>query len=384
MAVAPKPPGVDYGYVDQQAAQPSTREELEMRLREGRPTPWVWTPETDGIVPPWAVPYLFAAYRDHGQRHSRKVALTWLAISLALMGWAVFKGDLRFVNPFVLVSFLAASISFYSALEWGRFRRLTPDRLQVDVQERRKRPPPRNEPARYTMALAGSIALVVIVQAVAAIVKTGKIPLMMGTQANALTIEAAGVAREYIQHGHQYWRLLSAAYLHDGLLHFFFNVVAILALGRFIEMFAHRAYVPLVFLLSALIASTTSMLASHGQISVGASGGVLGLFGFLAVMARRRGDLLPPGFGRAILVDIGVIAGMGILGAGYIDNWAHAGGFAAGALLGWLMIPRGNRRTPYWEASGPIRKLGTAALVILMLGAVGTSAILVARVFLLG
>jgi hypothetical protein len=95
-------------------------------------------------------------------------------------------------------------------------------------------------------------------------------------------------------------------------------------------------------------------------------------------MARRRRDVMPPGFDKAILIDIGVIAAMGIFGRGYIDNWAHAGGFAAGALLGWLMIPRGGRAA-YWEPSRPIRRLGDVALGILLLGSLGTVGVLILR-----
>ena len=376
--VAPKPHEADYGYVHG-GAHPATREQLVARLREGRPTPLVWTPETEGIVPPWTVPYLFEAYRDHGLRHSRKVALTWLGISLALLGWAATFGHFVFVNGFVLVGFLAASIALYSVLEWGRFRRLSPDKLAVEVRERRARLPPRSGPARWTQVLAGSIGLVVLVQSVFAVAH-GHVPVLPGTTMNLESIDAAGVVNQSITQGRQYWRLLSGAYLHDGLLHFGFNVMGILALGRFLEAFAHRAYVPLVFLLTALAASTASVMAGLSDASVGASGGVLGLFGFLAVMARIRRDMLPPGFGRAILADIAVITVMGVLGAGYVDNAAHAGGFVSGAALGWLMIPRGGR-TPYWEPSPAIRVLGTVALAILVLGALATSALLVARLF---
>jgi rhomboid protease GluP len=157
--------------------------------------------------------------------------------------------------------------------------------------------------------------------------------------------------------------------------------MARLALGRMIEAFAHRAYVPLVFLLTALTASAVSQLASPHLDSVGASGGIMGLFGFLAFMARRRRNLMPPGFGTAILIDVGVIAVMGIAGYGYIDNWAHAGGFAGGALLGWLMIPR-TGRTPHWEPSRPIRVLGDVAMGILGVASLGAIAVMIYRMYL--
>lgn len=384
VVMAPKPPGADYGYVEQQHAHASTREELIERLAEGRPTPWVWTPETEGIVAPWAVPYLFDAYRAHGLRHARKVAVVWGIIAALSLAWAAVLGTFRFTNGFVLFGFVAAIVSFYSSLEWGRYRRLTPDRLNVQVREVRARPPARGGPARWTQIVAGAVGAVVLVQSVAAIAHggafPGSFPVLPGNGANIPSVDAAGMVKEYVSAG-QVWRLLSSAYLHDGLLHFGMNTMALLALGRFMEAYSHRAYVPLVFLLTALAASTASYALSPAEASVGASGGIMGMFGFLAWMARRRRDVMPPGFGKAILIDIGVIAAMGFLGRGYIDNWAHAGGFVAGVLLGWLMIPRPLQRTAYWEPSHPIRRLGEVALAIVLLGALGTAVRLVARLF---
>jgi len=381
LVVAPKPPEADYGYVVERQARASTREELVLRLDEGRPTPLVWTPETEGIVPPWTVPYLFDAYRAHGVRHARKVALVWGALSVAALAWAAARGSFDFRNGFVLFGFIAAVVSFYSALEWGRYRRLSPDGLSYQVHEARARPPARGGPARWTQIVAGAIGAVVLVQSLGAIAHPAGagFPVLPQNPAIDLSVDAAGMVRAYVLAG-QPWRLLSGAFLHDGLLHFGMNTMALLALGRFLEAYSHRAYVPLVFLLTALAASTASLAFSPIGASVGASGGIMGMFGFLAFMARRRRDVMPPGFGKAILIDIGVIAAMGIFGRGYIDNWAHAGGFAAGALLGWLMIPRGGR-TAYWEPSRPIRRLGDVALGILLLASLGTVVILVARLF---
>jgi len=381
LIAAPKPPGADYGYVEHHA-HASTREELIQRLEEGRPTPWVWTPETDGVVPPWTVPYLFEAYRGHGLRHARKVAVVWGIICAASFSMAIARGSLDFRSGFVIFAFVAAVLSFYSVLEWGRYRRLTPGRLSVQVREVRARPPARGGPARWTQIVAGAVGVVVLVQSIAAI-KFGKhfpgsFPVLPGNPANVRSVEVAGMVKELVRDG-EVWRLLTGAYLHDGLLHFGMNIMALLALGRFIEAYSHRAYVPLVFLLTALAASSASY--AHVEASVGASGGIMGMFGFLALMARRRREVMPPGFGKAILIDIGVIAAMGFFGRGYIDNWAHAGGFLAGALLGWLMIPRGGR-TAYWEPSRPIRRLGDTAMAILLLGSLGTIGMLVARLFL--
>jgi rhomboid protease GluP len=380
VVLGPKPPDAEYGYFDG-TPHASTRDELVARLREGQPTPYVWTPETDGVVYSWAVPYLFAAFRTQRMRNSRRLALIWAAVAAVVMGYAALFRTFEFIDPFVLGGFVAASLSFYSWLEWGRFRRLTPERLTVEARESRDRLPPRRGAPRYTQRVAASIALVVLVQAVAA-VWLGKgihIPIAPGSKEIIPSVDAAGMVKVAIRDWHEWWRLLSGAFLHDGLLHFGMNTLALLAIGRFLEAYAHRAYVPLVFLLTALAASTASYFFSPSPASVGASGGVLGLFGFLAVMARVRRRMLPPGFDRAIVADIAVVVAMGIFGWHYIDNVAHAGGFVAGAALGWLMIPRGGR-TPYWEASKPIRVLGDVSLGILVLAALFTAAIIILRV----
>lgn len=387
MVLGPKPPEAAYGYVEE-GGHACTREELVARVREGRPTPYVWTPETEGIVHVWAVPYLFEAYREHGKAKAARTAVFWAMLSAGLLSYAFAQGIFRFTNGFVIGGFVAASLSFYSWLEFGRFRRLTPGALNSQAKQVRGRAPPRRGPARYTQALAASIAAVMLVQALGSLWQGNgiHIPILPGLLQNQPSIEAAGIVMSRIREQHEYWRLLTGAFLHDGLLHFGMNVMALLAIGRFLESFAHRAYVPIVFLLTALAASYTSYLGSPVtgvDVSVGASGGILGLFGFLAVLARVRKDVMPPGFGRAILADISVIAAMGIFGWGYIDNAAHAGGFVSGALLGWLMIPRvRGGKTPYWEPSKPIRVIGDVSLGILLVTAAATIGLLVWRIFL--
>jgi membrane associated rhomboid family serine protease len=226
--------------------------------------------------------------------------------------------------------------------------------------------------------VAAGIALVMATQQLGAMwLHRLAFPVLFGRPSAREGLEATAVTGDLVHA--EPWRLLTAAFVHDGLLHFAMNVMALLALGRMIEMFAHRAYVPTVFLLAALASSGASAAFSGGG-SVGASGAVMGLFGFLAVMARRRRDLMPPGFGRAILIDISVIALIGVVGYGYVDNWAHGGGFACGAFLGWLMIPHGGR-TAYWEPSRAIRAIGDVSLGLLLAVAVGTVGVLARHLF---
>lgn len=152
-------------------------------------------------------------------------------------------------------------------------------------------------------------------------------------------IERAALVKPLARQG-EWWRLVSATYLHGGFMHFWFNATAIHALGPLVEAYAPRSRLPLVWLVSALGGSVASLLLMPNTTSVGASGGVLGLAGYLWVMARRRPHELPPWLGRGIALTLALNAVLGIVGYAFIDNAAHAGGAAAGALFGFVTIPR--------------------------------------------
>src|SRR5204863_2387757 len=127
--------------------------------------------------------------------------------------------------------------------------------------------------------------------------------------------------------------------------------LALLALGRLVEMHGHPLYLPTVFLFSALCASAASFYVT-AVTSIGASGGIMGLVGFLAVIGLRRRHVVPRGFLKAIAMSVALTAGTGLVAHQFIDNAAHAGGLVGGLLLGAVYVtrPRGGpgqlRRTP--------------------------------------
>lgn len=97
--------------------------------------------------------------------------------------------------------------------------------------------------------------------------------------------------------------------------------------------------------------------------SIGASGGVMGLIGYLAIYGYRRKRQLPPGFLKNILVNVGLIAAMGVIAYQFIDNAAHLGGFLVGAAYGFIQIPGDVQKDPR-QANDLTVFLGYAALVI--------------------
>ncbi len=137
----------------------------------------------------------------------------------------------------------------------------------------------------------------------------------------------------------QYWRLITGATMHGFHLHLFLNCMAFYNLGNAIEYLSNRAHLAIVFLFSAVGGGLLSLFLTPDIKAVGASGGILGLLGYLTIYGYRRRKLLPPSFLRTMLFNIGFIAAMGIVGYQYIDNGAHLGGLLVGAAYGLLQIP---------------------------------------------
>ncbi len=199
----------------------------------------------------------------------------------------------------------------------------------------------------YTYILLGCIIAVFFVQAY-----LEKQLLVMFYK----SAQIAGLDKPRVWDG-ETWRLLTSAVLHGNIVHIFFNGQALLGLGRMVEALSNRAHVPIVFLLAALVGNFASLCLMPEVLSVGASGGILGIFGFLAVYGYRRKHQLPPDFLRTMLVNIGFIAAFGLVANQFVNNIAHLGGLLVGLIYGLFQIPRDgaiNPRAIGWltEATG--------------------------------
>ncbi|HEX3532333.1 MAG TPA: rhomboid family intramembrane serine protease [Thermoanaerobaculia bacterium] len=167
-------------------------------------------------------------------------------------------------------------------------------------------------------------------------------------------------------HG-RWWTLLSAGWLHAGLLHIGFNLywVRILA-PETAELYGAARMVILYtlssiagFLLSSVTAFLPIPLLHGGVLTVGASAPILGLLGAMVWYGRRAGSRHIGG--QAWSYAIFMIA-FGFLMPG-IDNMAHIGGFAGGYLGGMLLDPMKPERGNH-QALALVCLLATAAAVI--------------------
>lgn len=177
-------------------------------------------------------------------------------------------------------------------------------------------------------------------------------------------MEAALVRTQVLQHG-EWWRLVTAGVMHGSLLHILFNCAALYFLGRVTIAMVGAPLLGVVFLASIVGGSLTSLWLSSGRASVGASGGVMGVLGFLTVILVLHRAGIPRLYKTNLLQAIMIMSIFGALGAKYIDNAAHAGGFFVGSLLGIALVPSGER---VWEYRAPswLRYAGWCSWAVLI------------------
>ena len=139
----------------------------------------------------------------------------------------------------------------------------------------------------------------------------------------------------------EWYRLITAGFLHAGITHLLFNLMALYTLGTpFEALFGRTRYALLLFvsLLAGSLASIT--FNAENQVSVGASGAIFGLFGALLVMRKRLGADL-----RSTLTLLAINAVIAIA-VPNIDWRAHLGGLLGGALISFLYRALPPQRAP--------------------------------------
>ena len=160
-----------------------------------------------------------------------------------------------------------------------------------------------------------------------------------------LVLEDAGAAAA----SGQWWRFVSPAFLHFGILHLVFNLLWLADLGRRIELSQSSARLLLVATLAALCANLAQYWHIPGGLFGGMSGVVYGLLGYCWLAGRRYapGLRLPTGVvvflvGWMLLCMTGIFSVIGV----HVANAAHVGGFVTGLSLALLPAPR-PRTAPY-------------------------------------
>jgi rhomboid protease GluP len=171
----------------------------------------------------------------------------------------------------------------------------------------------------------------------------------------------------------RWWTVLSAGWLHGGLLHLFFNMMMLRQLGPATADIYGAARMVIVYTVGGVVGFICSSIAGFaipplpiigaGQFTVGASAPIFGLLGGLMYYSRRGGSSLV----RSSVMGYVVSAAMfGILMPG-IDNYAHAGGFLGGYLAGRFLDPLKRERMDHFFAAALCLLLSAVAVIASLL-----------------
>jgi membrane associated rhomboid family serine protease len=144
----------------------------------------------------------------------------------------------------------------------------------------------------------------------------------------------------FIHVNHDYWRLLTAGFLHDGILHVALNMIFLYFMGPMLEPAVGRVNFAAIYFASLLAGSFGALAFTPLAATVGASGAIFGVFGALLVVAHRRGiSIWQSGLGLTLIINL--VFTLSVKG---ISIGGHVGGLAAGLICGFAFVELAERR----------------------------------------
>ncbi|MDQ6801205.1 MAG: rhomboid family intramembrane serine protease [Acidobacteriota bacterium] len=137
----------------------------------------------------------------------------------------------------------------------------------------------------------------------------------------------------------EYWRLVSAMFLHGGWLHWFLNSWALYQLGTLYETMFGSTRFAMVYFISGIVASTASSIHMKEGLGVGASGAIFGILGAFIFSIRRSPFYRNQPWTKGLISQLVFWIVINIaIGASFkfIDNTAHIAGLITGLVLGLI------------------------------------------------
>jgi membrane associated rhomboid family serine protease len=143
-----------------------------------------------------------------------------------------------------------------------------------------------------------------------------------------------------IAQNHDYWRIVTGGFLHDGLFHILVNMLSLYFVGSVLEPAIGSINFAAIYFVSLLAGSFGALLFQPLVPTVGASGAIFGIFGALIVVAYHRGiPIWQSGLGLVLVLNLifsVTFAGISIGG--------HLGGLIAGLICGEIVVQWTERR----------------------------------------
>jgi membrane associated rhomboid family serine protease len=142
----------------------------------------------------------------------------------------------------------------------------------------------------------------------------------------------------------EWWRIVTAGFLHAGLLHLAFNMAALWILGAMVEPALGKVRFAALYATSLLAGSLGALLLEPNALTVGASGAIFGLMG-AAVAGQRARGINPWDSGIMSLIVVNLLITFAIPG---ISKGGHLGGLIGGFVAGWLLFDLPQRIKASW------------------------------------
>ena len=284
-----------------------------------------------------------------------------------------FVSDSPVVSLLFLMFAANGAFPYFSSLIQLRRLRKQPDRFLADLSSEVRYSVwlslAGNRGARRTNWLVGAWVVVFLAQLVA-LYRSGALDsvdlMTLGGTGPRPDIAVAGLVKPLVPS--EPWRLLTAATMHAGLLHLLMNVLVMMGLSVQLERGIHRYFVALVWLLGAVVGNLASWYSVPNP-SLGASGGIAAVFGYLLVTGWVCHRILPPGYFGRLAANLVFMCVLGYLGRDIIDNSAHLGGLITGCAIALLTFCRGPRSLPLQDqawltAVGKASEVATLLVVL--------------------
>ncbi len=188
-----------------------------------------------------------------------------------------------------------------------------------------------------------------------------------GTSGSSLIAEG-GLFGPAVADG-EWWRLITSSFLHAGLIHLAFNMYVLWILGgQLLEPRIGTDRFLAIYFIAVLWGAAGALLLSPNAVTVGASGGVFGLFGAILVLQRQQGqsvsEIVQGPIGIFLLLNLAItfiVPGISIGG--------HLGGLIGGAVAAWVLGGFGRGSLAY----GPLNAAGALGMAALTAAAIGVS-----------
>jgi rhomboid protease GluP len=140
----------------------------------------------------------------------------------------------------------------------------------------------------------------------------------------------------YIFQEHQYWRLVTAGFLHGGWLHILMNSWVLYDLGAQVEQVYGTPRFLVLYFVGTVVGFYLSAVVNPLVPSLGSSAGIMGLIGAMIAFGVSHRSSVGKAIRNFYARWVIYIIAFGLIPGFSVDNWAHIGGLAGGFVVGYV------------------------------------------------